>query len=122
MKIAYLEDDVESATTVCAWLRDAEYDVEWFSSGEKCARSVANEHFDVCLFDWNVPDLPGIEVLARLKIQLRQAMPPVIFATGRDAEQDVVAVVVVQGGRRAESGAACRGRRAGRASSAGAVP
>ena len=93
MKIAYLEDDVESATTVCAWLQDAGYDVEWFSSGEKCARSVANEHFDVCLFDWNVPDLPGIEVLARLKIQLRQAMPPVIFATGRDAEQDVVDVL-----------------------------
>ena len=93
MRIAYLEDDIDSATTVCIWLREAGYDVEWFSSGEKCARAVANERFDACLLDWNVPDLPGMEVLARLKIKLRQAMPPVIFATGRDAEQDVVDVL-----------------------------
>ena len=93
MKIAYLEDDAESAVTVSGWLRDAGYEVECFASGEACARAVACEHFDVCLFDWMVPDLPGTEVLARLQIKLRQAMPPVIFATGRDAESDVVEVL-----------------------------
>ena len=94
MKIAYLEDDAESAVTVSGWLREAGYEVECFASGEACARAVASEHFDACLFDWMVPDLPGTEVLARLQIKLRQAMPPVIFATGRDAESDVVEVLM----------------------------
>ena len=90
MRIAYLEDDSESAATVCEWLREAGHEVEWFASGVECARVVANERYDACLFDWLVADLPGIEVMARLRIKLRQAMPPVLFVTGRDGEHDVV--------------------------------
>lgn len=93
MRIAYLEDEAESAAIVCGWLREAGYEVEWFDTGVKCARAVANERFDVCLFDWGIPDLSGTEVLSRLQIKLRQSMPPVIFATGRDSEQDVVDVL-----------------------------
>ncbi len=93
MKIAYLEDDAELATTVSRWLQDAGYEVECFASGAECGRAVESRRFDVCLFDWMVPDLSGIEVLARLQLKLRQAMPPVVFTTGRDGEADVVAVL-----------------------------
>ena len=94
MRIAFLEDDAEAAAIVCGWLRDAGYEVEWFDSGVKCARAVAQERFDACLFDWGLPDLSGTEVLSRLQIKLRQSMPPVIFATGRDSEEDVVEVLM----------------------------
>lgn len=90
MKIAYLEDDADVAAPVCEWLREAGYEVEWFASGVKCARAVAEERFHACLLDWAVPDLPGMEVMKRLQIKMRQAMPPVLFVTGRDMEQDVV--------------------------------
>jgi two-component system response regulator RegX3 len=93
MRIAYLEDDGEVAATVTSWLRAAGYEVECFVSGAECAHAVENRRFDVCLFDWIVPDLSGREVLARLQIKLRRAMPAVIFTTGRDAEEDVVAVL-----------------------------
>lgn len=93
MRVAYLEDDAALAATVSDWLRAAGYEVECFSSGVACARAVEHRRFDVCLLDWQVPDLSGLEVLARLKIKLRQAMPPVVFATGRDSEDDVVAVL-----------------------------
>lgn len=93
MRIAYLEDDAESAATVCSWLREAGYEVEWFSSGAKCARAIAEERFDACVLDWMVPDLSGTEVLARLQIKLRQSILPVIFATARDSEEDVVEVL-----------------------------
>ena len=88
MRIAYLEDEVETATCVAGWLRDAGYQVEMFHSGEACARAVIGDRFDAVLLDWMVPDLSGTEVLARLQIKLRQAMPPVVFATGRDSEDD----------------------------------
>jgi DNA-binding response OmpR family regulator len=90
MRIAYLEDDNDHAATVYLWLHEAGYEVRWFSSGLECARAVAAERFDACLFDWSVEDLAGIEVMSRLRIKLRQAMPPVLFLTGRDGEEDIV--------------------------------
>lgn len=93
MRIAYLEDETELAETVGRWLREAGYQVESFKSGADCARAVENQRFDVCLLDWMVPDLAGEEVMARLKIKLKQAMLPVVFATGRDSEEDVVGIL-----------------------------
>ncbi len=93
MRIAYLEDDSASASSVCGWLREAGYEVVWFACGVDCARAVEKERFDACLLDWMVPDLLGTEVLARIRIKHRQATPPVIFTTGRDSEEDVVGVL-----------------------------
>ena len=93
MRVAYLEDDVDAAAMVSGWLREAGYEVECFSSGIECARAIESSRFDVCLLDWMVPDLSGPEVLARLQIKLRHALPPVVFTTGRDSEEDVVQVL-----------------------------
>jgi DNA-binding response OmpR family regulator len=93
MKIAYLEDDAKAAESVSAWLREVGHEVAWFDSGMECARAVGSERFDACLFDWVVPDLSGPDVLARLRIKLRHSMPPVIFATARDSEEDIVEVL-----------------------------
>ena len=71
MRIAYLEDEVETAACVASWLRDAGYQVEIFHSGEACARAVIGDRFDAVLLDWMVPDLPGTEVLARLLSQVK---------------------------------------------------
>ncbi|RDE52068.1 MAG: DNA-binding response regulator [Candidatus Accumulibacter meliphilus] len=93
MRVAFLEDEPVLAATVSIWLRQAGYEVECFSSGVACARAVERGGFDLCLLDWMVPDLSGLEVLARLQIKLRHAMPPVVFCTGRDREEDVVSVL-----------------------------
>lgn len=93
MRVAYLEDEPGLAATVSGWLSDAGYDVEHFSSGVACARAVEGRRFDICLLDWMVPDLSGPEVLARLQIKLRQAMPAVVFSTARESEEDVVSML-----------------------------
>ena len=49
MRIAYLEDEVETAACVASWLRDAGYQVEIFHSGEACARAVIGAGFDAVL-------------------------------------------------------------------------
>ena len=51
MRIAYLEDEVETAACVASWLRDAGYQVEIFHSGEACARAVIGDRFDAVLLD-----------------------------------------------------------------------
>lgn len=91
MRIAFLEDDAGFAPSVVAWLKEAGHEVEWFRSGRECLRAMAETRFDLCMFDWMVPDMSGPEVMANLK--LKGIMPPVIFLTARDAEEDVVAIM-----------------------------
>jgi DNA-binding response OmpR family regulator len=90
MRIAYLEDDAEGVATVSAWLCEAGHEVTRFAGSLEYARAVASERYDACLFGRSAGDLSGIEVMARLRIKLRQAMPPVLFVTGGADEQEVV--------------------------------
>ncbi len=91
MKIAFLEDNLSFAQHVIEVLGVAGHEVQHFVSGRDCLRAVSNSHFDLCLFDWEVPDMSGFEVLASLK--LKGNFPPTIFLTGRDSEEDVVRVI-----------------------------
>lgn len=93
LRIAYLEDEPIAAAAVCHWLNEAGYQVSWFKGGNDCARAVERERFDACLLDWMVPDLPGTEVLERIQIKLQENVPPVIFLTSRDSEEDLVKVL-----------------------------
>jgi DNA-binding response OmpR family regulator len=93
LRIAYLEDEAQNAETVGAWLREAGYAVDCFTRGADCARAVERSLYDACLLDWMVPDMSGPEVLARIRLQLKERPPPVIFLTGRDSEEDLVAML-----------------------------
>lgn len=91
MKIAFLEDNIAFAQLVVAMLEAAGHEVTHFASGRLCLNSVTSNPYDMCLFDWEVPDMSGPEVLSSLK--LKGQFPPVIFMTGRDAEEDVVRMI-----------------------------
>ena len=91
MNIAFLEDNLAFAQDVTAALTNAGHQVRHFLSGRDCLKVVSSEQFDLCVFDWEVPDMSGFEVLASLK--LKGNVPPVIFLTGRDAEEDIVKVM-----------------------------
>ena len=60
-------------------------------SGRECLNVVSSEQFDLCVFDWKVPDMSGFEVLASLR--LKGNVLPVIFLTDRDAEEDIIKVM-----------------------------
>lgn len=91
MKIAFLEDDAAFAANIIDWLEQAGHNVTWFRSGRECVRALSETRYDLCLFDWMLPDMSGPDVMASLK--LKGALPPVMFLTGRDAEEDVVRVI-----------------------------
>jgi DNA-binding response OmpR family regulator len=88
MRIAFLDDDPAFLQQVTQWLVDGGHVVDAFSSGRALVKAVENEIYDLCLLDWMVPDLSGPEVMIYLKLKTR--MPPVVFLTARDAEEDVV--------------------------------
>lgn len=91
MKIAFLEDNLIFGQDIAEALTNAGHQVRHFLSGRECLKVLSNEQFDLYIFDWEVPDMSGTEVLASLK--LKGHVPPVIFLTGRDAEEDIVKVM-----------------------------
>lgn len=92
IKIAFLEDDQTFAAHICRELEILNYAVTHFTTGQACLRNLLINNYDICIFDWNLPDMPGTDVLARLEKVRR--MPPVIFMTGNDSEHDVAQVLL----------------------------
>jgi two-component system, OmpR family, response regulator RegX3 len=91
MKIVFLEDDTSFAGEIVTMLERAGHQVTHFVSGRECLKALNQFQYDIALLDWEVPDMSGPEVLVSLKI--KGNCPPVIFLTGRDAEEDVVAMM-----------------------------
>ena len=92
MRIALLEDDVAVGTTMHHWLEAAGHTVHNFTSGKTIVREAARESFDLFLLDWHVPDLSGEEVVKWLR-EKQQSTVPVLFATSRDSEADIVSAL-----------------------------
>ncbi len=92
VKIAFLEDDPIFAAEICRELEAHHYQVTHFATGQACLSHLLTHDHDVCLFDWQLPDMAGTEVMEHLKKFNR--MPPVIFMTGNDAQNDVAHVLM----------------------------
>lgn len=91
MKIVFLEDDRIFATDIIEALQAAGHEVDHYESGRACLKAMHETQYDLALFDWEVPDMSGREVLESIKI--KGNYPPVVFLTGHDAEEDVIAVI-----------------------------
>jgi DNA-binding response OmpR family regulator len=89
MRIAILEDDPSQMELLSHWLRLAGHQTSAFERGADLLHALKHESFDALLLDWNLPEVSGIEVLREVRERLRSHVP-VIFATARDQEQDVV--------------------------------
>lgn len=89
MRVALLEDDPEQAAVIKGWLEQAGHDVHHFAKGQDLLRRATRESYDLFILDWMLPDVNGDEVLRRLRDE-RDVAAPILFATSRDAEEDVV--------------------------------
>lgn len=89
MRVAILEDDPDQAEIAELWLIDAGCRVFCFSDARSFLRAVRRDSYDLYLLDWVLPDLSGIEALEKLRSEFGDNTP-VIVATIKDAEGDVV--------------------------------
>jgi DNA-binding response OmpR family regulator len=89
MRIAILEDDRSQAFFLQHCLIAAGHAAQRYERGADLMKAVEQNDFDALLLDWNVPDVSGIEVLSRVRRQLRSAVP-VLLITGRTNEEDIV--------------------------------
>lgn len=92
MKIALLEDDLAFAETIQEWLQEANFEVDHFANGLDFLRKFPNSQYDLCIFDWALPDMEGPDVMVSIKLRSNK-IPPIIFLTGHSEEQDIVRVI-----------------------------
>lgn len=89
MRLAILEDEQEQADLLRDWLTAAGHHCHVYGSGRLFVRDAARESFDMMLIDWEVPDLSGEAALRWVRANIEERVP-VLFITGRDAEEDIV--------------------------------
>ena len=89
MRIALLEDDPEQSAIVALWLKEAGHTCRCFARGRDFTNELARESYDICLVDWQVPDLSGLDVLRWIRQRITDPLP-VLFVTARDSEADIV--------------------------------
>lgn len=92
MKIALLEDDLPMAETVQEWLEGVGYEVDIFVTGLDFLRKFPHTQYDLCIFDWKLPDMEGPDVMVSIKLRSTK-LPPIIFFTGRSEEEDIIRVI-----------------------------
>ncbi len=88
MRVAVLEDDVIQQKTLGDVLAKAQIEAKIYGTGKDFSFAMRRESFDAMVLDWTVPDTTGIELLKSLRDNGTRV--PVLFATVRDAEEDVV--------------------------------
>lgn len=91
MKLLVLEDETEIREALVAALQDVGYAVESAGSAAEAEGLVQNFNFDALLFDVSLPEgyRAGFELVKRLRAAGVAA--PVLYLTGRDALEDIVA-------------------------------
>ena len=86
MRVILIEDDVELADGIAAYLRAQGDEVDVVCDGALAAGRVREQHYDMALVDVGLPGLSGYEVVRG--IRARQQSVAVILITARDALSD----------------------------------
>jgi len=92
MRIGYLEDDPSQKELVTSWLESEGHAVLHAGTGAGFLKMLRDNPVDLFLLDWQLPDMEGTDVLVKIRENLRLDVP-VIFATQRDSEQDIVSAL-----------------------------
>jgi len=94
VKVALLGDDVNQMTDMVRMLKSIpvyEHTLvcESFNSGEKLRTALRRDTYDLLILSWNMPDLPGIDLLLWLR-NFQKSETPVMMLSSLVCEGDVV--------------------------------
>lgn len=67
MRILLLEDDFVLGESIEEMLCEAHYEIDWARNGDNAAQLSFEHSYDLYLFDVNVPDINGFELLEQLR-------------------------------------------------------
>jgi two-component system response regulator RegX3 len=92
LRVAIVEDDPSQAELLSHWLGRGGHQSHCFDRGATAIHALSRDSFDVLVLDWNLQDIGGVEVLRRIR-DSGQASLPILFASARGREEDVVSAL-----------------------------
>ena len=92
MDIALLEDNPSDARLIQNYLESSGHSCSVFATGKSLIDSLADNVFSLLVIDWELPDICGDEILRWVRANKGYNIP-VIFVTGHDATEDIVAML-----------------------------
>lgn len=89
MKILVIEDNLILAKNIVKYLSLQGIRGEFIRTGELALEKIANGDFSMILLDLNLPGIDGLEVLTKIRKELKNTVP-VIILTSSSTNEDVV--------------------------------
>ena len=92
MDIALVEDNPSDARLIQSFLESSGNHCEIYSTGQALIDNLAKHRYSLLIIDWELPDISGDTILQWVRNNIGWNLP-VIFASGRDATEDIVAML-----------------------------
>lgn len=89
-RIAVLDDDPLYLEMVQQVVQGAGHVCRTHATGNSLMQEMRRETFDLLIVDWELPDIPGPQVVQWVRAQIGKELP-ILFITHRSEESDIVA-------------------------------
>jgi len=87
-RLLVLEDDEIQRNSILDLIGNGDVKAVPVASGEEALKALETEHFDCMVLDLLLPDMPGLELLQRIKKQPQLRSLPIVVYTGKDLSRD----------------------------------
>ncbi len=88
--ILIADDGLVMRTVISRKLQEKGYRVTAAPSGIEVMEFIENTTFDLVILDIHMPGMDGFETLQRLRERFSQTQLPIIMATSKDEDEDIV--------------------------------
>jgi DNA-binding response OmpR family regulator len=92
MDIALLEDNPSDARLFRHYIESSGHACTVYATGQSLIDDFNKRAYSLLIIDWELPDITGDKILRWVRKNIGQDLP-VIFITGRDATEDIVAML-----------------------------
>ena len=89
--LVFVVDDDRTVRTLLSAVLGKTYGVECFDSAEACLNRLGEQRPDLFLLDVGLPGIDGYELCRRIKSEPATAAIPVVFLSGHDSPEDILA-------------------------------
>ncbi|HZM53166.1 MAG TPA: response regulator, partial [Vicinamibacteria bacterium] len=87
-RLLVLEDDEIQRNSILDLIGNGDVKAVPVASGEEALKALETEHFDCMVLDLLLPDMPGLELLQRIKKQPQLRSLPIVVYTGKDLARE----------------------------------
>jgi DNA-binding response OmpR family regulator len=89
MRFAVVDDDNAALELIEKSIRYIGHECHTFPKGELLLKALRRESFDFLILDWELPDITGVEIIKRLRVDHKDLIP-ILLLTNRRDERDLI--------------------------------